>query len=115
MEAKNQYPSINFLGGFIEGISIVNFLWAISTLLFLVVEKASWVLVDSWITSETFHDVQSANRRCTGHATMSTERGSYRLITVFSISILLVWKKRKYNDNPAQPADSKANRGGLRF
>ena len=24
-------------------------------------------------------------------------------------------KKRKYNDNPAQPADSKANRGGLHF
>ena len=24
-------------------------------------------------------------------------------------------KKRKYNDNPVQPADSRANRGGLRF
>ena len=24
-------------------------------------------------------------------------------------------KKRKHNDNPAQPADSRANRGGLRF
>ena len=34
------------------------------------------------ITNETFHDVQNANRRCTGHATMSTERGNYRLITV---------------------------------
>ena len=26
--------------------------------------------------------MQNANRRCTGHATMSTERGNYRLITV---------------------------------
>ena len=82
MGAKNQYSSINFLGGFIEGISIVNFLWAISALLFLVAGKASRVLVDRWVTSETLHDVQSANRRCTGHATMSTERGNYRLITV---------------------------------
>ena len=46
MGAKNQYSSINFLGGFIEGISIVIFLWAISTLLFLVGGKASRVLVD---------------------------------------------------------------------
>ena len=46
MRAKNQYSSINFLGGFIEGISIVNFLWAISALLFLVAGKASRVLVD---------------------------------------------------------------------
>ena len=82
MWAKNEYSSINFLGGFIEGISIVNFLWAISTLLFLVAGKANRVLVDRWITSETFHDVQSANRRCTGHATMSTERRNYRLIIV---------------------------------
>ena len=29
--------------------------------------------------------------------------------------ISLKKKKRKYNDNPAQPADSRANRGGLRF
>ena len=82
MGHKNQYSSINFLGGFIEGISIVNFLWAISTLLFLVAGKASRVLVDRWITSETFHDVQSANRRCTSHATMWAERGNYRFITV---------------------------------
>ena len=34
------------------------------------------------ITSETFLDVQNANRRCTGHATMSTEYEDYRLITV---------------------------------
>ena len=34
------------------------------------------------ITSENFLDVRNANRRCTGHATMSTERGNYRLITV---------------------------------
>ena len=39
MGARNQYSSINFLGGFIEGISMVNFLGAISTLLFLVVGK----------------------------------------------------------------------------
>ena len=45
MGAKNHYSSINFLGEFIEGISIVNFLWAISTLLFLVAGKASRVLV----------------------------------------------------------------------
>ena len=50
-------------------------LWAISILLFLVAVKA-WVLVDRWITSEIFHDVQNANRCCAGHATMSTERGS---------------------------------------
>ena len=59
-----------------------QFLWAISTLLFLVAEKANRVLVYRWIISETFHDVQNVNRRCTGHATMSTERGNYRLITV---------------------------------
>ena len=48
MGARNQYSSINFLGGLSigEGISIVNFLWAISTLLFLVAGKASRVLVD---------------------------------------------------------------------
>ena len=57
-------------------------MYAISTLLVLVAGKASWVLVDRWITSETFHDVQNANRHCTGHATMSTERRNYRLITV---------------------------------
>ena len=57
-------------------------LWAISALLFFVAGKASRVLVDRWITSETFYDVQNANRRCTGHATMSTERGNYGLITV---------------------------------
>ena len=39
MGARNQYSSINFLGGFIEGISMVNFLGAISTLLFLVAGK----------------------------------------------------------------------------
>ena len=50
-------------------------LWAISILLFLVAVKA-WVLVDRWITSEIFHDVQNANRCCAGHATMSTECGS---------------------------------------
>ena len=37
---------INFLGGFIEGISVVNFFWAISTLLVLFAGKASRVLVD---------------------------------------------------------------------
>ena len=37
--AKNQYSSINFLGGFIEGISMVIFLGEISTLLFLVAGK----------------------------------------------------------------------------
>ena len=59
-----------------------KFLWTISTLLFLVAGKASRVLVDRWITSETFHDVQNVNRRWTGHATMLTERGNYRVITV---------------------------------
>ena len=39
MGARNQYSSINFLGGFIEGISMVNCLGAISTLLFLVAGK----------------------------------------------------------------------------
>ena len=38
--------------------------------------------LDRWIISETFHDVQNANRRCTGHATMSTESANDRLITV---------------------------------
>ena len=57
-------------------------MYAISTLLFLVTRKASRVPVDRWITSETFHDVQNANRRCTGHTTMSTERANNRLITV---------------------------------
>ena len=37
--AKNQYSSINFLGGFIEGISMVIFRGEISTLLFLVAGK----------------------------------------------------------------------------
>ena len=39
MGARNQYSSITFLGRFIKGISMVNFLGAISTLLFLVVGK----------------------------------------------------------------------------
>ena len=46
MGARNQYSSINFLGGYIEGILDRKFLWAISTLLFLVAEKASRVLVN---------------------------------------------------------------------
>ena len=62
-----------------------KFLWAICTLLFLVARKASRVLVDRWITSETFHDVQNANCRCTGHATMSAERGNYGLIPVHAL------------------------------
>ena len=78
---SNQYSSINFLGEFIVGISIVNFCGRFP-LLFLVAGKASRVLVDRWTTSETFHDVQNANSHCTGHATMSTERGNYLLITV---------------------------------
>ena len=57
-------------------------MWAISTLLFLVAGKAGRVPVNHWITSETFHDVQNANGRCTGHTTMSTEHGNDRLITV---------------------------------
>ena len=72
MRARNQYSSINFLGGFIEGISMAIFLDDFYTVVFGCGE----------ITSETFHDVQNANRRCTGHATMSTEGGNYRLITV---------------------------------
>ena len=86
MGAKNQYSSINFLRQIYRRYIDRKFLWAISTLLFLVAGKASRVLVDCRITSETFHDVQNANHRCTGHATMSTERGNYRcqLITVHS-------------------------------
>ena len=41
MGARNQYSSINFLGEFIEDISIVNFCGR-----FLVAGKASRVLVD---------------------------------------------------------------------
>ena len=41
-----------------------------------------------WTGPETFHDVRNANRRCTGHATMSTEHGNYRLITVHAPSLL---------------------------
>ena len=37
--ARNQYSSINFLGGFIEGVSMVNVFGAISTLLFLFAGK----------------------------------------------------------------------------
>ena len=64
-------------------------MYAISTLLFLVAGKASRVLVDRWITSETFHDVQNANRRCTSHATMSTERWNYRLIPVHALFLAI--------------------------
>ena len=49
MGARNQHSSVNFLGGYIEGISRYidrKFLWVISTLLFLVAGKASRVLVD---------------------------------------------------------------------
>ena len=35
-------------------------------------------------------------------------------ISIFHFHFISL-KKRKYNDNPAQPADSKANRGGLHF
>ena len=52
------------------------------TIVFLLAGKTSRVPVDRWITSESFHDLQNANRCCTGHPTMSTERGNYRLITV---------------------------------
>ena len=82
MGAKNQYSSINFLGGFSEGISIVDFCGQFLHCCFLVAGKAGRVSVDRWITSETFHDVQNANRRCTGHSTMSTERDNNRLIKV---------------------------------
>ena len=82
MGARNQYSSINFLGGFIEGISIVNFCGRFLYCCVWLRGKSSQVLVDRWITSETFHEVQNANRCCTGHATMSTGRGNYRLITV---------------------------------
>ena len=34
-------------------------------------------------------------------------------ISIFPFFHFISLKKRKYNDNPAQPADSKANRGGL--
>ena len=67
-----------------------KFLWAISTLLFLVAGKASRVLVDrSGITSETFHNVQNANHGCTGHPTMSTERGNYGLIPVHAFFLAI--------------------------
>ena len=82
MGAKNQYSSINFFGGFIEGISIVNFCGRFLHRCFWSRGEASQVLVDRWITSETFHDVQNVNRRCTGHATMSPKRGNYRLIAI---------------------------------
>ena len=74
--------------------------WAISTLWLLVAGKASRVLVDRWITSKTFHDVQNANRRCTctGHATTSTERGNYRLITVHA-PFLAIWPNKKSLSN----------------
>ena len=52
------------------------------TIVFLLAGKSSRVPVDRWITSESFHDLQNANRCCTGHATMSTERGNCLLITV---------------------------------
>ena len=39
MGARNQYSSINFLGGIIAGISMVIFWGAISILLFLVVGR----------------------------------------------------------------------------
>ena len=91
MGAKNQYSSINFFRRIYRRYIDRNFLWAIFTLLFLVAGKASRVLVDRWITSETFHGVQNANHRCTGHATMSTERGNYmyRLITECTLLSLL--------------------------
>ena len=45
MGTRNQYYSVNFLGGFIEGISIVNFCGHFYTV-FLVAGKTSRVLVD---------------------------------------------------------------------
>ena len=48
------------------------------------------------ITSETFHDVQNANRRCTGHATMSTERASNRLITVHAPFLAIAPNQNAY-------------------
>ena len=74
-------------------------MWAISTLLFLVTGKASRVLLDRWITSETFHDVQNANRRCTGHITMSTARGNYRLITVHAPFLAIASNQKSLSNN----------------
>ena len=84
MGAKKQYSSINFLRGFIEGIWIVNFCGRFLHCCFWLRGKlVEYLSGDRWITSETLiHEVQNANRHCTGHATMSTERGNYRLITV---------------------------------
>ena len=66
-----------------------KFLWAISRLLFLVAGKASRVLVHRCITSETFHNVQNANRRCTSHAIMLTERGNYGLIPMHALFLAI--------------------------
>ena len=66
-----------------------KFLWAISRLLFLVAGKASRVLVHRCITSETFHNVQNANRRCTSHSIMLTERGNYGLIPMHALFLAI--------------------------
>ena len=75
--------------------------------------KYTWEISD---TSLAFLDIKvsvEGNGLCTSVHYKPTDSHSYLLYSISFHFISL--KKRKYNDNPAQPADSRANRGGLRF
>ena len=87
-------------------------MYAISTLLFLVAEKASRVPKGSFNNFWNFAGY--ANHRCTGHATMSTKRANDRLITVHAPAFLVLaiagnqkwisnmainWGERKFENN----------------
>ena len=73
MGARNQYSSINFSGRIYRRYIDGKFF------------GGRFLHCCFWLRGNNFwnfHDVQNANRRCTGHATMSTKCGNYRLITV---------------------------------
>ena len=75
-------------------------MYAISTLLFLVAGKASRVHKLTYYTPSIVEQLlklpRCANRRCMGHATMSTERGNDRLITAnYSARTFLLSRQTK--------------------
>ena len=82
------------------------FFHLMSTILCLMYRSALVILYD---TASLATDVNTARRELFTKKNRALEN-----IFHFHFHFISL-KKRKYNDNPAQPADSKANRGGLHF
>ena len=108
MRAGKQYFSINFLSGFIEVKSKItaNVRDVYTASLFLVSGKASRVhKLSNYIPSiveQLLKLTRCADRRCTGNATVSTERarGNDRQITVHALSC--------YRTKPKNPPNNMA-------